>query len=125
MFLLLLSLSLANSSYAVTTKQTNLPVVDKGKDIYGLNSTGVAKQLIGVNSSNKVSIDENAAGTVLGGNLAIAGNLSVTGNLVIVTPNATLQITTANATTPTGNINIIIKASDGLLYYIKATMGTP
>lgn len=114
MLVTLLSLSLASSAFAVTTKQTNLPVVDKGKDVFGLTTAGVAKQLIGVNSSGKVSIDENAAGTVFG------GTTSFTGNLILTTANATLQVTTSSATVSTGNVNIQVKASDGVIYYIKA-----
>lgn len=113
----------ASNVFAVTTLQTNVPVIDQGKDLYAENAYGVAKQVVGINSAGRMSIDEAGLGVIFGAGatfnafVTLVQESSVSSN---ATTNATVtavgsyqilgtwlhqDVTTVNAIT-TANISI-------------------
>ena len=97
----LLFILLADLAFAVSTSQTNLPVVDSQKDIYGKNYSGVEKQLVGINSSGYVSIDESGVGVDFGG--AFVGSETFSGDNTLTGDNTFSSSTTAKPITTMKN----------------------
>lgn len=56
-------------------------ILDNNEFLSGLTTTSIVKRLIGLNSSNVVSIDADAAGAVFAGTVGITGVLTATGGI--------------------------------------------
>jgi len=67
---------IATSAFSITNRETNMDIMNNGQSLYGKNTSGVPKQVIGTNTSGLVSIDEDAVGTAFGGTLAPVGDLN-------------------------------------------------
>ena len=67
---------IATSVFSITNRETNMDIMNNGQSLYGKNTSGVPKQVIGTNTSGLVSIDEDAVGTAFGGTLAPVGDLN-------------------------------------------------
>lgn len=67
-----------------------------GQFISGQTPTGLARRLIGLNTSNVVSIDPDAAGVTMAGSLSVTGATTLTGAAAI--PNLTITTITGAIT---------------------------
>ena len=76
---LVLALCLSSVVFAVSTSETNLEVLGNAKSLYGDKVNGQGIQLIGVTSSDGVSIDSSGAGATFGGDVTITGDGSMAG----------------------------------------------
>jgi len=72
---LLLSLSLSSVCFAVSTADTNLDVLDNGKSLYGEKVNGQGKQLIGINGSDVIKIDDDGVGVQFDGSTTFSDDL--------------------------------------------------
>lgn len=114
----LLLLALQVNSWAITSVDTNMEVMGNDKSLYGHNTSRMPKQLIGVNGSNLVSIDEGALGVLFGGALTSTGAFTASGTTGVGTflkfSNATTcspSAETAATVTPVGTRQIIAGAA--------------
>lgn len=69
------------------------PPIPNNQYLQGVDLNSIARNMIGVNRSNVVSIDPSAIGTAFGGNVSITGTLTITGGFtpsgVILAPDGT------------------------------------
>lgn len=135
-FLLILSIN----TLAVTSIDTNMEIMGNDKNLYGYNTTRIPKQLIGVNGSNVVSIDEGALGVLFGGTLTSTGTLTSSGTTAIgtflkftnsttcspsaataatITPVGTRQVIAGAAAISTVNIVATTNIGNGTIVYFK------
>jgi hypothetical protein len=117
LFLLMLIPSLAMGS--VSTSDTNLPVLGNAKSLYGMKTTYLGAQLIGVNSSNKVSIDSGAAGVVFGGETTLTGAAAFSSKATLAT-----FLTLSNSTTCSPNAKTDASITPVGSYQIIAGFGS-
>jgi len=107
----LLLVVLGSSLFAASTSDTNLDVMDNNKYLFGEKVNGADVSLIGVNTSDTITIDSGAVGVALSGTLSAAGDMSADADFVIedifeldpkasvdtsATTNATLTLTGSN-----------------------------
>jgi len=91
---------LSNIALALSTADTDVPIIGAGKDQYGRSTNGAAIQTVGINSSGKVSIDKGAVGTVFGGTIETSGAQTITGATTYtssVSSNPLVKIVNTNA----------------------------
>jgi len=108
-----------SSLFAISTEDTNLPVIGRLKSLYGRTPSGNAVQLIGVSNTRNVLIDESGIGVKFGGSVtmnsltasfATANRLSVSSEFVSRSVVTTLNVKSLNVSD-----NVIISGSVQLL----------
>ena len=107
---LLLSLSLSSVCFAVSTEDTNLDVLDNGKSLYGEKVNGQGKQLIGINGSDAVVVDESGLGVQFGGSAFSIDIQEVSPNASATTSMTSDKLLIYNGA-KVGTANIVLPAS--------------
>lgn len=116
---ILTSIMLASFIFAIGgTDLTNVKIVAPNKDLYGLNSSYGLKQLIGINSSGEVAIDEDDAGVHLGSTLEVDGASTFTGASAF-----TGKINVNDTTDATSGTDGSLQTDGGLSVVKKAYIG--
>jgi len=81
---IILLLFIASMAFAgVPSNLTNLEVLGATKSLYGRNTVGSPKQLIGVNSSDQIKIDNGAIGVVFGGIVTLNGAVNLGSTIAV------------------------------------------
>jgi len=111
---ILLSLSLSSACFAVSTADTNLDVLDNSKSLYGEKVSGQGTQLIGVDGTNGVVIDESGLGVQFGGSAFSIDIQEVSPNTAATTSMTSDKLLIYNGSTiATANIVLPSSPSDG------------
>lgn len=79
-----LILTVAFTSFGFMQQIAPLP---NSQYMLGVDTNAIARRLIGINSSNNVSLDPGGLGTAFGGAVTITGTITPTGNILV--PNGT------------------------------------
>ena len=109
----------------VSYTDTNLNILGAGMSLYGEKASGADVQIIGINTSDTISIDTGAVGVAYGGDLTSAGQI-YSSDVQEVSPNtsATTSMTAETvlfyngSTVGTANIVLPASPSDGQLALI-------
>jgi len=96
--------------YGLSSRDTNLDILGRAKSLYGKITSGLTKQLIGTNTSDQVSIDEDALGTVFGGEIISIDVQEVSPNASATTSMTSATVLFYNGAT-VGTANIVLPAS--------------
>lgn len=92
---------------AVSTRDTNMDIMDNGQGLYGKTAAGVEKHCIGINSSDKVEIDANGLGITLTGAPTITGATTFTSSAAVGT---FLKVTNSTTASPSAATNATLTA---------------
>lgn len=129
-FSLLSFLFFTNMIFAVSSDQTNLPIMGNGKGLYGKNIYGVGKHIIGVSTLNTIVIDSDKLGVNLGSFLGRPKGTAVNASVATdgtITPTVAYQpIDTYTASTATSSVAYVATSNVpiGSLIYIQSTNAT-
>ncbi len=132
-FLLALGLLTANGlSAKVSVTDTNVPVIAPGKALYAETYAGLAKRVIGINSSGVISMSASGVGTQIDGNFTAdaffeldpgaAVDTSATTDATI-TPIASCQVLDTHSDVAVSTANVVATANigAGTLLYMYTT----
>jgi hypothetical protein len=117
-----------NATFSGTVTVASLRMIDGGtlgitldnaEYLSGLTTTAVVKRLIGVNASNLVLIDADAAGVSLAGVVGITGLLSLTAGLNLGTAQAIDGTTSINVNEAGADVDFRIESDTNANHFIS------